>query len=79
MSRQADNQVTAISSTESPFVNDNNINSLKSLDNEDIITREIEFCLVPCPNCTGIYIDSISGNRLRILCHHSCHNKLDRS
>lgn len=36
-------------------------------------TREIEYCLSKCNDCTGQYIDSIHGNRLRIICRHSCH------
>ena len=37
------------------------------------VTRKINRCLTPCDKCTGSYIDSISGNVLRITCHHSCH------
>jgi hypothetical protein len=37
------------------------------------ITRDINYCLAPCDQCTGLYIDSIKGDILRIICHHPCH------
>jgi hypothetical protein len=43
------------------------------------ITREIEHCLSECKDCTGHYVDSIQGNRIRIICRHSCHNDTVRS
>jgi hypothetical protein len=41
--------------------------------NVNIITREINYCLAPCDQCTGLYIDSIRGDILQIICHHQCH------
>lgn len=40
---------------------------------ENTLIREIEVCLAPCSECTGVYIDVITGNRLRLICRHSCH------
>jgi hypothetical protein len=37
--------------------------------------HEINSCLVPCEQCTGIYVDSISGTLLRIICPCSCHSE----
>ncbi|MGA9934772.1 MAG: hypothetical protein WBL44_11995 [Nitrososphaeraceae archaeon] len=37
------------------------------------ITRDINYCLAACDQCTGLYIDSIRGDILRIICHHQCH------
>jgi hypothetical protein len=34
---------------------------------------EVNLCLVPCCQCTGTYVDSISGTLLRIICSCSCH------
>ena len=39
-----------------------------------IITREIDFCLVSCNQCTGAYVDNITGNILLIICRHQCHS-----
>jgi len=39
------------------------------------VTRHINCCLVPCNQCTGLYIDSIRGDILRIVCRHQCHFK----
>jgi hypothetical protein len=41
--------------------------------NRNTITRDINNCLAPCDECTGLYIDSIRGDILRIICHHQCH------
>ena len=46
-------------------------------DNKQI--SEIFFCLVPCSECTGVYVDSITGTLLRILCRHKCHANNGRS
>jgi hypothetical protein len=42
---------------------------------ENTQIREINFCLVPCEQCTGIYVDSINGTLLRIICSCPCHSK----
>jgi len=39
----------------------------------NIITRDINYCLAPCDQCTGLYVDSVRGDILRIICHHQCH------
>jgi hypothetical protein len=41
--------------------------------NKNTIIRDINYCLAPCDQCTGLYIDSIRGDILRIVCHHKCH------
>ena len=43
-----------------------------------VITREIDRCLAPCGQCTGVYVDNISGDILRIICRHQCHSKEGR-
>ena len=42
---------------------------------ENTKTRQINICLVPCEQCTGIYVDSINGTLLRIICSCSCHSE----
>lgn len=51
----------------------NSNNSLKNIPNEEPIVREIPCCLTTCSQCTGVYVDIISGRMLRIFCRHSCH------
>jgi hypothetical protein len=48
------------------------------LGNMNNVTRHINCCLVPCNQCTGLYVDSIRGDILRIVCHHKCHSKKAR-
>lgn len=43
--------------------------------NMNNVTRHINCCLVPCDQCTGLYVDSIRGDILRIICNHRCHSK----
>ena len=58
---------------------DNTGNSLKSvLVEQNLITREIHSCLTPCNQCSGVYVDSISGNLLRIICRHHCHSTTNK-
>jgi cytidine deaminase len=40
---------------------------------DTVITREIDRCLAPCTQCTGVYVDNIRGDILRIVCRHQCH------
>jgi hypothetical protein len=42
--------------------------------NMNNVTRHINCCLVSCDQCSGLYIDSIRGDILRIICHHQCHS-----
>jgi hypothetical protein len=41
---------------------------------KNTVIREVYWCLVPCSQCTGTYVDSINGNMLRIICRHNCHS-----
>jgi hypothetical protein len=54
-------------------VTDNNISEKTAHVKGDPVIREINQCLMPCDQCTGIYIDNIGGNIVRIICHHYCH------
>jgi hypothetical protein len=42
---------------------------------ENIQIREVYSCLTSCSQCSGVYIDSISGTMLRIICSCSCHRE----
>jgi hypothetical protein len=42
------------------------------------IIRHIDYCLTPCDQCTGLYIDSIKGDILRIICDHQCHSRMTK-
>jgi hypothetical protein len=55
------------------LVTDNNISEKTAHVKGDPVIREINQCLMPCDQCTGIYIDDIGGNIVRIICHHYCH------
>lgn len=71
MSRQTNNPADRHASE----VNNNAPDRIKSLSQgENPRIREISSCLVPCSECTGVYIDAISGTKLRIICRHQCHS-----
>jgi hypothetical protein len=38
-----------------------------------LLTRDIQHCLAPCSECTGVYVDSVTESRLKLVCKHSCH------
>ena len=52
---------------------DSNADARRLFKNKNTIIRDINYCLAPCNQCTGLYIDSIRGDILRIVCHHKCH------
>jgi hypothetical protein len=52
----------------------NMADSLKSVSQKDTVVREIKFCLTSCSLCTGMYIDTINGKMLKVICRHSCHS-----
>lgn len=56
----------------SPSAQDNAGTSGTSLQGNSI-TREISCCLLPCNQCTGLYVDNIRGDFLHIVCRHRCH------
>lgn len=47
-------------------------------DSTTYITREVYSCLTPCSQCSGVYVDAISGNMLRIICRHQCHSTTNK-
>jgi hypothetical protein len=69
--------------TETPSAINITGNSIKNvLLERNPITREIHSCLTPCSQCSGVYVDAINGNMLRIICSHQCHsttNKVKRA
>jgi hypothetical protein len=71
---QLDSELKAMPVYASP-VNDNIIIKGSTTKKENPHVREINSCLVPCEQCTGTYVDSISGTLLRIICSCSCHSE----
>jgi hypothetical protein len=41
---------------------------------ENTQIREVYSCLTSCSQCSGVYVDSIGGTILRIVCRHECHS-----
>jgi hypothetical protein len=37
------------------------------------IIRDVTYCVMPCIQCPGSYVDNISGNILYLVCRHNCH------
>jgi hypothetical protein len=73
MKSQTNTHKTSETSIELDFSAENYIKNTSG--NKLKIVRHIDYCLTPCDQCTGLYIDSIKGDILRIICHHQCHSK----
>ena len=75
MSHQTNNPTVKDTKASTDLISaDNNTdNLLKNFLQEKPIVRKIQSCLTPCRLCTGLYIDSLSGKMLRIICQHQCH------
>jgi hypothetical protein len=76
MSHQTNNPIVKDTEADIKLISsfNNTENSLKSFLVKHQIIREIHSCLMPCNQCTGMYIDAISGKILRIICRHKCHS-----
>jgi hypothetical protein len=73
MSHQTKPSTIVLGTSNSSSVDNTATNDLIKNKSENIIIREIEVCLAPCNQCTGNYSDVITGNKLRLICRHSCH------